>query len=59
MELMTSHRNYQWLDNLVTGDEKWVLYIYYKRKQQWLGAGQTSVATPTIDLHPEKIMLSV
>ena len=26
MELMTSHRNYQWLHNLITGDEKWVLY---------------------------------
>ena len=24
MELMASHRNYQWLHNLVTGDEKWV-----------------------------------
>jgi hypothetical protein len=29
MELMTSHRNYQWLHNLITGDEKWVLYVNY------------------------------
>lgn len=29
MELMTSHRNYQWLHNLITDDEKWVMY--------WLG----------------------
>jgi hypothetical protein len=47
MELMTSHRNYQWLCNLITGDEK------------WLGAGQTGVATPKNDLHPKKIMSSV
>ncbi|CAF5108648.1 unnamed protein product, partial [Rotaria sp. Silwood1] len=24
MELMTYHPNYQWLYNLITGDEKWV-----------------------------------
>ena len=39
MELMTSHRNYQWLHNLITGDEKWVLYVNHTRKRQWLGAG--------------------
>ena len=34
MALMTSHRNYQWLDNLITGDEKWVLYVKHTRKCQ-------------------------
>jgi hypothetical protein len=29
MDLMTSHRNYEWLRNLIIGDEKWVLYINY------------------------------
>ena len=47
---MTSHRNYQWLRNLITGDEKWVLYVNHTRKRQWLGAGQTGVATPKHDL---------
>jgi hypothetical protein len=36
MELMTSHRNYQWLRNLITGDEKWELYVNHMRKRQWL-----------------------
>ncbi|CAF0812073.1 unnamed protein product [Adineta ricciae] len=44
MELMTSHRNYQWLGNLIIGDEKWVLYINCTRKRQWLGARQTVAA---------------
>ncbi|CAF4641069.1 unnamed protein product [Rotaria socialis] len=44
MNLMTSHRNYQWLRNLITGDEN---------------SGQTGVATPKADLHPKKVMLSV
>ena len=38
MELLTSHRNYQWLRNLITGDEKWVLYINYQHRRQWLSA---------------------
>ena len=59
MELMTSHRNYQWLHNLVTSDEKWVLYIKYGYHRQWLSPGQTGVVTPKPDLHPKKVMLSV
>jgi histone-lysine N-methyltransferase SETMAR len=59
MDLITSHRNYQWLSNLITGDEKWVLYINYTRRRQWLSAGQTGVATPKTDPHPKKLMLSV
>jgi transposase len=31
VESMTSHRNYQWLRNLITGDEKWVLYVNHTR----------------------------
>ena len=45
MDLMTSHRNYQWLRNLICGDEKWVLYINYKHRRQWLSAGETGTAT--------------
>ena len=59
MALMTSHCNYQWLHNLITGGEKWVLYINHTRKYQWLGIGQTGIETPKNDLHPSKIMLSV
>jgi histone-lysine N-methyltransferase SETMAR len=59
MDLMTSHRNYEWLGNLITGDEKWVLYINYTRKRQWLSAGQTGTVTPKGDLHPKKVMLCV
>ena len=59
MDLITSHRNYQWLSNRITGDEKWVLYINYTRGRQWLSAGQIGVATPKTDPHPKKLMLSV
>jgi hypothetical protein len=59
MELMKSHPNYQWLHNLIVGDEKWVLYVNHTRKRQWPGAGQTAVATPKNDHYSMKIMLSV
>jgi hypothetical protein len=59
MELMTSHRNYQWLCNLITGDEKWVLYVNHRRERQWLEAGQIGVTMPKNDLHSKKSMLKV
>jgi histone-lysine N-methyltransferase SETMAR len=59
MNLITSHRNYQWLRNLITGDEKWVLYISYTHRRQWLSHGLKDVATPKTDPHPKKVMLSV
>ena len=59
MDLTTSHRNYEWLRNLITGDEKWVLYVNHTRRRQWLSVGQTGVATPKPDLHPQKVMLCV
>ena len=59
MALMTAHRNYQWFHNLITGDEKWVLYVNHTRKHQCLGTGQTGIATSKNDLRATKIMLSV
>jgi transposase len=43
MELLTSHRNYEWLRNLITGDEKWVMYVNHTRNRQWLGIGQSGI----------------
>ena len=59
MGLKTFHRNYEWLSNLVTGDEKWILYVNHTRKRQWLGVRQTSIRTPKNDLYPKKVMLSI
>ena len=54
MDLMISHRNYQWLRILITGDEKWVLYIKCTHRRQWLNAGEMVAATPKTDPHPNK-----
>lgn len=34
------------LNKIVTGDEKWVVYNNVKRKKQWLSRGQTPLTTP-------------
>jgi len=47
------------LDRIVTGDEKWVLYTNVVRKKQWLSPNQQAVPTPRPGLHPRKIMLCV
>ena len=47
------------LDNLITGDEKWVFYINPIRKIQWLPRDQAATPTPKLDLHPKKRMISV
>ena len=59
MELLTSHRNYQRLRNLITGDVKLALYKNYDRRHHWLSDGQTGVAKPKIGLHLMKTILSV
>ena len=59
MDLMTSNRNYQWLRNLITGDEQLVLYVNYTHRRQWLSVVQTGVATSKAKQHPNKVMMSV
>ena len=52
MNLTTSQGNHEWLRNLMTVDEKLVLYINYAHGRQWLSAGETGEAIPKTELHP-------
>lgn len=47
------------LNRLITGDEKWVLYQNPQRKRQWLSAGQKAIPTAKPGLHPKKVLLCV
>ena len=60
-QLLNLHRTFKWLNNLVTGDEKWCLlnYVNFKRKVQWLKPGQAAKTRPKPGLHPQKRMLSI
>jgi transposase len=57
--LSSSRRTFNWLDHLVTGDEKLVLYVNYTRRHQWLYHNQHSVPSPKSKLHLKKVMFSV
>lgn len=55
---LTSHNNDDWLTHLITGDEKWVMYVNYCRKRQWLGPKETGVPTPKPDRFSKKVMIA-
>ena len=49
----------EWIKQIVTGDEKWVLYVNHTRKRQWLPEGVKPEPEPKREFHEKKIMLSV
>jgi histone-lysine N-methyltransferase SETMAR len=60
LSLLTLQGNdYSWLDHLVTGDEKWVLYDNHVRHAQWVDADEQPSDTPKPELHQKKVMLSI
>ncbi|EFP11883.1 hypothetical protein CRE_29346 [Caenorhabditis remanei] len=59
LHLLTHHPNFNWLDHLVTSDEKWVLYENHHRRAQWVDADKQPEDVVKQELHPKKILLSV
>ena len=57
--LLSLRRTYQWIDHLITGDEKWILYTNITKRLQWVGPNQAPLLTAKPELHEKKIMLSV
>ncbi|CAK9833045.1 Histone-lysine N-methyltransferase SETMAR [Anthophora retusa] len=57
--LRDRQNNRSFLDQIITGDEKWILYCNPKRKRQWLSPGQSSLQCPKPGLHPRKVLLCV
>ena len=58
-QLYFLHGTFKWLDYLITGDEKWCLFVNVKRKSQPLKPGQRPKTTPKVGLHPKRRMLSI
>lgn len=57
---LLSRRNRQrFLRQIITGDEKWVLYVNQSRKRQWRDRDELPESEPKGDLHPKKVMLSI
>jgi len=47
------------LKQVMTGDEKWIIYNNVERKRSWGKWNEPLLATPKVGLHPKKIMLCV
>jgi histone-lysine N-methyltransferase SETMAR len=47
------------LDDIVTGDESWILHINVQRKASWVPKGSSGKPIPKPGLHPHKMQLIV
>lgn len=57
--LLSRSSDKEWIKQIVTGDEKWVMYVNHTRKLQWVHPDLEPLPEPKGDLHPKKVMLSV
>lgn len=46
MDFLCLHRTNEWLRDVITEDEKCVLFVIYTRKRQWPRTKETGVPTP-------------
>jgi histone-lysine N-methyltransferase SETMAR len=57
--LLSRKSDNEWIKQIITGDEKWVLYVNHNRKRQWLRSGDKPEPEPKGELHPKKVLMSV
>lgn len=57
--LLSRQNRLPFLEQIVTGDEKWVLYVNVKRRHQWVDKDKAPQPLAKQGLHPRKIMLSL
>lgn len=57
--LLSFRRTNDWLESVVTGDEKWCLFYNERRRRSWVAAGSSAQPQPKTNLHPRKVMLSI
>ncbi|XP_054158390.1 histone-lysine N-methyltransferase SETMAR-like [Oppia nitens] len=57
--LLSRNRREPFLHRIVTGDEKWVLYVNVTLKGQWRSIGQAPIPTVRPDIHQRKVMLCI
>ena len=57
--LLKRNENVPFLKQIVTGDEKWILYNSVEWKRWWGKWNEPPPATPKAGLHPKKVMLCI
>jgi histone-lysine N-methyltransferase SETMAR len=60
MTLLSRKRNrYNWLNNIVTADEKWCVYNNTQRRRSWTNVGSNAQPHPKANPHQKKLMVCV
>ena len=57
--LLKRNENVLFLKQVVTGDEKWILYDNVERKRSWGRRNEPPPTTPKSGLHPKKVMFCI
>ena len=57
--LLKHNKNVPFLKQIVTGDEKWILYNNVEQKRSWGKQNEPPPTTRKASLHPKKVMLCV
>jgi histone-lysine N-methyltransferase SETMAR len=57
--LLTFQKGKNWLNHIITGDEKWIYFDNHVRKAQWVDVCEEPADVPKPDLHPKKVMLCI
>jgi histone-lysine N-methyltransferase SETMAR len=57
--LLRRQRHQTFLEQIITGDEKWVHYVNIHRRKQWLDPGQEPLPDVKPDSHAKQIMLCI
>ncbi|KAK6757192.1 hypothetical protein RB195_015175 [Necator americanus] len=57
-QLLSKSRRFGWLDTIVIGDEKWVLYVNHTHKRAWYAGAEIPDPFVKGEIH-EKVMLSI
>ncbi|KAK6760894.1 hypothetical protein RB195_022094 [Necator americanus] len=58
-QLLSRSRRFDWLGTIVTGDEKWVLYVNHTHKRAWCAGDEMPYLFVKGDIHEKKVMPSV
>ncbi|KAK6733469.1 hypothetical protein RB195_017302 [Necator americanus] len=59
LSLITLKRTHTWLEQLVTGDEKWISYSNIHRRTQWVDKGTDTEDVSKLNVHAKKVMLCI
>ena len=57
--LLLNRNQHRVLQQIVAGDEKWLLYFDHTHNRQWVNLEDLPEPAPRNGLHPKKVMLSI